>query len=137
MEVDATLTEFDDRWLIDYRDMQVIQVRISYQLTLLLDSGATVDIEQEALLTRGSAHGPHSTPVSLVPERQDVAAALDLFGVKILSSVAFKSGHLRLVFDSGHHLSVAPHPQFEAWSVTGPGTLCVVCQPAGGLAVWR
>jgi hypothetical protein len=46
------------------------------------------DALKEALLTRRSTHGPHSTPVSLVPERQDVAAALNLFGVKILGRAA-------------------------------------------------
>ena len=96
-----------------------------------------MDIEQEALLTRGSVRGPGARPTRLVPERQDVAPALALFGRRVLSSVAFKSGHLRLVFDSGYHLNVAPHLQFEAWNATGPGRLHIVCQPAGGLALWR
>ncbi|MFC0553627.1 hypothetical protein ACFFHJ_22280 [Planotetraspora thailandica] len=37
------LVELDDRWLLPYRGMQVIQIRVSYQLTLVLDSGAQVD----------------------------------------------------------------------------------------------
>jgi hypothetical protein len=106
-------------------------------VTLLLDTGATVDIEQEALLTHGPLRAPNARPIRLVPEQQDVSAALVLFGRRIRSSVAFKSGHLRLVFDSGHHLNVAPHPEFEAWSVNGPGSLHIVGQPAGGLALWR
>jgi len=117
--------------------MTVTQIRVSYQLTLLLDTGATVDIEQEALLTRGSLRAPNARPIRLMPDRQDVLAALVLFGRRIVSSVAFKSGHLRLVFDSGHHLNVAPHPEFEAWSANRPGSLQIVCQPAGGLAIWR
>jgi hypothetical protein len=131
------LTEFDDRWRLPYRGMQVVQVRVSYQLTLLLDTGVTATIETEALLTNGPRQAPDAVRVVLPPERQDACATRGLFGATILSSVAFKSGTLRLVFDTGHHLTVKPHPQFEAWKATGPGTLCCVCQPGGGLAVRR
>jgi hypothetical protein len=104
------LTEFDDRWRLRCRGMQVVQVRVSYQLTLLLATGETATIETEALLTHGPRQAPDAVRVALVPERQDVAA-LVLFGATVLSSVAFKSGALRLVFDTGHHLTVKPHPQ--------------------------
>jgi hypothetical protein len=135
VETGTALEEFDDRWLLGYRDMRVVQVQISYQLTLLLDGDTTIDIEQEAFLTHGSARAPGARPIRLVPEHQEVAPAVALFGCKVLSAVAFKSGVLRLVFDSGHHLTVAPHPELHAWSVTGPGQLRVVCRPAGGLTV--
>jgi Family of unknown function (DUF6188) len=57
------------------------------------------------------------------PARQDVAAALVLFGATALSSVAFKTGALRLVFSNGWHLIVKPDPRDEAWCATGPGDL--------------
>src|SRR5215470_16363455 len=97
VEIGTALKEFDDRWLMGYRNMHVIEVRVSRRLTLVLDSAATVDVEQEAILTYGSALGPYASPTPLVPARQDVAAALKLGGRKVLSSVAFKSGHLRIV----------------------------------------
>ncbi|MFC6020679.1 DUF6188 family protein [Plantactinospora solaniradicis] len=87
-------------------------------------------------LTSGPARATGATPVQLVPERQEVAPALSLFGANILSAVAFKSGALRLVFGTGQHLNVKPHAQYEAWSARDVGTLRVVCQPGGGLAVW-
>jgi hypothetical protein len=31
------LAESEDRWLLPYRAMQVVQIRVSYQLTLVLD----------------------------------------------------------------------------------------------------
>ncbi|MFB7446116.1 MULTISPECIES: DUF6188 family protein [Streptomyces] len=67
---------------------------------------------------------------------QDVAAAPALFGAKALSAVAFKSGTLRLVFDTGHHLTCSSDPSFEAWQVTGPAGWRFVSLPGGDLAVW-
>ena len=84
MNVKAGLTEHDDRWLLPYRDERVIQVRVSYQLTLLLESGATIDIESEALLTHGPLRAPGASSLTLVPERQDVAPALVLFRAKVV-----------------------------------------------------
>ncbi|GAA3074588.1 hypothetical protein GCM10017600_27320 [Streptosporangium carneum] len=54
-----------------------------------------------------------------------------------MSSVAFKTGGLRLVFDSGLHLNVEPRPDFEAWSVTGPTNLRLVCMPASEVTIWQ
>jgi hypothetical protein len=132
----AALIEDDDRWLLPYRGMQVDQICVSYQLSLVLDGGAEITVEAPALLTVGSVSAPDARPVELVPERQDVAAAMPLFGTRILSSVAFKSGSLRVVFDSGLHLSVEPDPAYEAWGVTGPLGMRIVCMPGGGLAGW-
>ncbi|MBB4913351.1 DUF6188 family protein [Streptosporangium saharense] len=131
------LTELKDRWLLPYRGMHVIQVRLDRQLTLLLNSGAYVDIGGEAMLSHGPLSAPDATTVRLVPERREIAPVLTLFGAMVLSSVAFKSGALRLVFSTGAHLNVQRNHQYEAWSAHGPDTLFLVCQPDGDLAVWR
>ncbi|WP_346538590.1 DUF6188 family protein [Micromonospora sp. DPT] len=131
-----TWPKSEGRWLLPYRDMQVVQIRGSYQLTLVLDGGAQVDMESESLLTDGPLTAPDALPVRLLPEHQEVAPALSLFGAKILSSVVFKTGALRLVFSTGAHLNVKPHLQYEAWRATGPGSLRLICQPGGGVAVW-
>jgi hypothetical protein len=127
----------DDRWILPYREMRVLQVRVSYQLTLVLDGGASVDLESEAELGKVAPNTADAVTAQLIPERQEVAPALSLFGAQVLSAVAFKSGGLRLVFDSGDLLCVQPNRQYEAWGATGPGTIRIVCQPGGGLAVWR
>ncbi|MFE5894783.1 DUF6188 family protein [Streptomyces sp. NPDC056462] len=81
---------------------------------------------------------PATTPRRcwLKPESQDVAAALVLFGAFVLSAVAFKSGTLRLVFDTGHYLTCSSDLSFEAWQVTGPTGWCFASLPGGDLAVW-
>ncbi|RVX46912.1 hypothetical protein EDD27_9825 [Nonomuraea polychroma] len=136
--VDGTeLVELEDRWLLPYRSMQVTQIRVSYQLTLVLDGEAQVDLEAEAVLSEGPLRASDVVTSRLVPERQEVAPALALFGTTLLSSVAFKSGMLRLVFDSGMHLNVKPDAGYEAWSVHGPESLCLVCMPGGDVAVWQ
>ncbi|MEU3163784.1 DUF6188 family protein [Streptosporangium sp. NPDC006930] len=133
----ADLAELEDRWLLPYRGMQVVQVQVSYQLTLLLDGDAAVNMETTATLTSGSLSAPDAEPVQLAPERQEVAPALALFGATVVSSVAFKSGALRLVFDTGTHLNVKPDSHYEAWSTCGPDDVRFVCLPGGGLSIFR
>jgi hypothetical protein len=136
--VDGTeLVELEDRWLLPYRGMQVTQIRVSYQLTLVLDGGGQVDLEAEVVLSEGPLRAPDVVISCLTPERQEVAPALALFGTKLRSSVAFKSGALRLVFDSGMHLNVKPDAGYEAWRVHGPEGLCLVCKPGGDVSVWQ
>lgn len=137
MASDVDLIESDDRWLLPLRGFHVIQVRVSCQLTLVLEHGAEVELETEAILSDRPLGAPDVTAARLVPERQDVAPALALFGAKVVSSVVFKTGGMRLAFDTGSHLNVKPHPDYEAWSVRGPGSLLLVCQPGGGVAVWK
>jgi hypothetical protein len=69
-------------------------------------------------------------------ERQEVTPALALFNAMVVSSVAFKSGALLLVFDTGAHLRVNPDPQYEAWNARGPGDLLFVCRPGGEITIW-
>ena len=76
---------------------------------------------------------PH---VFLDPGRQDVVAALGLFGARILSAVATKTGSLRLIFDNGFHLNSRADPDFEAWELIEPGGWRIISMPGGKLAVW-
>lgn len=45
---------------------------------------------------------------------------------------------LRLKFQSGAEMAVRADPQFEAWSVVGPGAKMLVCLPGdrGEIAIW-
>jgi hypothetical protein len=126
--------EHEDRWILNLHGMSVTKISVDFRLVLALDSDWEVALEAPVNLSHGTVHANPS--VLLKPESQDVAAALALFGAKVLSAVAFKSGTLRLVFDTGHHLNCSSDPSFEAWQVTGPAGWCFVSLPGGDLAVW-
>lgn len=127
--------EHGDWWaLTPLREMSVTRITVDFRLVLVIDSDWEVALEAPARLSRGAIHYPPS--VLLIPESQDVAAALALFGAKVLSATAFKSGALRLVFDTGHELVCSSDPSFEAWQVTGPSGWRFASLPGGELAVW-
>ncbi|MEU9858078.1 DUF6188 family protein [Streptomyces sp. NPDC047974] len=119
---------------MDLHGTSVTQVTVDFRLVLGLDSLGEVTLEAPVDLSDDT---PHTNPsVLLNPESQDVAAALALFGAKALSAVAFKSGTLRLVFDTGHHLTCSPDRSFEGRQVTGPTGWLITSLPGGDLAVW-
>ncbi|GHH28684.1 hypothetical protein GCM10018780_85620 [Streptomyces lanatus] len=134
MSAEASPVEHEDRWTLNLRGMSVTKISVDFRLVLALDSDWEVALEAPANLSHGTAHANPS--VLLNPESQDVAAALTLFGAKVLSAVAFKSGTLRLVFDTGHHLTCSSDPSFEAWQVTGPAGWRFASLPGGDIAVW-
>ncbi|WP_323181296.1 DUF6188 family protein [Streptomyces sp. NBC_00154] len=126
--------EHDDRWVLSLRGMSVTKISVDFRLVLAVGSDWEIALEAPVRLSYGTVHA--SPSVLLNPESQDVAAALALFGASVLSVVAFKSGTLRLVFDTGHHLTCSSDPSFEAWQVTGPAQWRFVSLPGGDLGVW-
>jgi len=75
----------------------------------------------------------------LDPERRGELGPLLAVYPNTLSSASVENdGTLRLGFTSGAHIVVPPHPMYEAWHVSGPGTRLIVCVPgnSGELAVW-
>lgn len=135
MVSESAFAEHEDRWILGLRGLTVTKISVDYQLSFLLESDAWVVLEGPCRLAQGSAAG--DVPQEMLdPQRQDVAAALALFGAKVMSAVAFKTGSLRLVFDNGLHLNCRADPSFEAWQVTGPGGWRLVSMPGGELAVW-
>jgi uncharacterized protein DUF6188 len=126
-------TELEDRWLLGWRGLLVNQLCLSYQLGLQIGPDVWLSIEERTLIGRVSSAGP---PEAIDPEAGEFAAALPLLRTTVLSSVAFKSGSLRVVFSSGHRLDVPPSAKYEAWTATGPGSARWVCTPGGELAIW-
>ncbi|MFD3517447.1 DUF6188 family protein [Streptomyces sp. NPDC058657] len=125
--------EHADRWILNLRGLPVTRIVVDFQLTLVLGSAWEVILEAPVNLSHGSVRT--NPPSVLNPETQDVAAALTLFGAEIRSAVAFKSGALRLVFDTGMHLNSPADPSFEAWQVAGPQGWRFVSLPGGELTV--
>ncbi len=126
--------EHGDRWVLSLRGLSVVKISIDFRLTLDLEEEWEIVLEAPAQLSTGSLRANPGLP--LTPEAQDVAAALPLFGAKVLSAVAFKSGGLRMVFNSGVHLNCSADASFEAWQITGPGGWRFVSLPGGELGVW-
>ncbi|MDF3147701.1 MULTISPECIES: DUF6188 family protein [unclassified Streptomyces] len=133
MSTEESPVEHEDRWTLNLRGMRVTKISVDCRLVLALDSDWEIALEAPVNLADGTVHANPS--VLLEPESQDVAAALALFGAKVLSAIAFRSGTLRLVFDTGHHLTCSSDPSFEAWQVTGPPGWRFVSLPGGDLAV--
>ncbi|WP_328725629.1 DUF6188 family protein [Streptomyces sp. NBC_00259] len=135
MSTEVEPFEHEDRWVLNLRGLSVARVCIDFRLTLALDAGWEVVLEAPARLSAGSLHTSPGLP--LTPGCQDVAAALPLFGAKVLSAVAFKSGVLRMVFDSGTHVTCSADTSFEAWQITGPRGWRFVSLPGGTLPSGR
>jgi hypothetical protein len=133
---DLGAVERPDRWALPYHTMRVTQLRLDAQLTLVLDEFTEIVVGCPATLRRGPTLESGAISVRIAPHRQEVSGALDLFGARVLAAMAFKDGRLRLLFDGGDQLHVPPDSFYEAWSVSGPGTLRAVCLPRGGLAIW-
>ena len=131
------LQEMDDRWLLGWRGLKVEQIRVDYRLVFLLGQDTELAVEQPASISLGPVTAPGCQPRQVVPESGDIEAALALLHSTVLSAVAFKSGALRVVFDTGHHLNVRQRTDFEAWTSKGPGSALAVSTPGGGLSVWR
>jgi hypothetical protein len=63
-------------------------------------------------------------------------ALVSLIGQRVLSAVGFKTGALRLVFESGAWLTIPFGEHYEAWQLTGVSGRVWVSLPGGGLATF-
>jgi Family of unknown function (DUF6188) len=60
-----------------------------------------------------------------------------LFQATVESALVGREGDLTLSFRDGARLRVQPSPDYEAWQISGPDRLLVVCMPGGGEpAIW-
>jgi hypothetical protein len=66
----------------------------------------------------------------------DAPAVTQLSGQIVSLARVDGSGGLRIEFAGGARLLAEPDSDFEAWTVTGPGGLKVVCGPGGEISVW-
>ncbi|WP_327675587.1 DUF6188 family protein [Kitasatospora sp. NBC_00458] len=129
MRTDTTSVEHADRWVPGLRGRPVTGVGTTPHLVLSLAPGWEVGVEGPALLSHGPVHANPGLP--LAPASRDLA--LRLLGASVLSAVAFKSGALRVVFDTGLHLTCPG--ESSAWRITGPERWCFTSVPGGGLTV--
>ena len=104
--------ELPDRWLLGWRGMRVRRVEASERGTVMaLGDRSTLDLPLEGVTLRFASRAHDATATDpLLP---------DLVGDEVVSSVAFKSGALRVVFRSGLRLDVVASEGRGAWRATG------------------
>ncbi len=107
-------------------------IRIDHQTRLQFGDVEMV-IESPFVLTVDGTDYP------LDPEdRGGLGVLLRVYPDSLTSGRVDPDGTLRLEFASGASIAVPSDPQYEAWSIVGPGNALVVCIPgtSGELAVW-
>lgn len=108
---------------------------MDHRLLILLGSDIELVLRAPVRLSTGPMRAPDAVVVELFPAQQDVARVLQLYGAKVVSAVAFKSGALRIVFDNAMHLYCPPDPVCEAWHCGRVGQWACASLPGGGLTV--
>lgn len=130
--------ELDDRWWLGLVGRAVKSIDIAeFNVVATFGSRSALTIESEANIEDSARH--HRTPAVRINDDGRVSvsnALLSLEGQRVLSGVAFKTGTLRLVFDSGVLLIVPFVEKHEAWQLTGPSGRLWVSLPGGGLATF-
>ena len=129
------LVEGEDRWVLPLEGGTVVQCRVDYAFTLVVEANAAsyeVRIEQPfELCTNGGRRRLtwHEDPVALAP-------ALAVLHARVAEALAVKDGRFEIRFRDGRRLEVPANADFEAWTLVGPGGLQLVSMPGGELAVW-
>jgi uncharacterized protein DUF6188 len=67
----------------------------------------------------------------------ELGPAFALFGATVRVAEAYKKGALRIEFEDGREIVVAPDNQYEAWGLASDGGVKIICPPSGGLSVWK
>ncbi|MFJ6759509.1 MULTISPECIES: DUF6188 family protein [unclassified Streptomyces] len=109
------IEDLGDRWRIGLRGSPVLAVsRTEAALSVTFAGQVVLTVAGPALLTDGPATAPGAVAVAGEEWGR-------LGGAVVLSAIVFKSGSLRLVFSTGHHLNVrGAEPGMEA-SLRKPG----------------
>lgn len=109
----------------------------AYEFSIVINfgGGSALTIESSANV-RACARAAE-TPAVTHNEDGTVAtseALVSLIGQRVVSGVGFKTGALRLVFESAAWLTIPFGEHYEAWQLTGPSGRVWVSLPGGGLA---
>ncbi len=131
------LIDANDRWMLGMSGCTVMQCRVDYAFTLMLeglDGVFEIRIEQPFELLQPAADHPLSIEVASDPTA--AAPALGYLHAEVKEGTAFKNGLLELTFVDGKVLRVPASEEFEAWTLVGPNGLRLVSSPGGDVAVW-
>lgn len=115
------MRELDDRWILPLRGSTLTAVEWDDSVTFRLEPAGEITVGRGALLTQGSVSAPHTNIQTL--REVGVDGVQQCVGRRILSSVGFKDGALRVVLDNGWHLTVREEGPFVAAKVILGGAL--------------
>jgi hypothetical protein len=119
---------------IDIGTRRVGEIDTEHAITLRFEGGATIRIESPVQIS-----GPDRGTITVDPQdlRSDQDVQHAVLGRVVESAFADDvSGALRISFEGGVTLEVAPDPDFEPWAASWPDGTTVVALPGGGLSTW-
>ena len=99
------------------------------ELQLHFDGGLSITFETE--VRRGDGAGVPVSPYAL----EGLSLLVPLLNGNVTGAVVNGRGGLSLAIDRSE-VHCPSHPDFEAWNLSGPNGVLVVCTPGGDLAVW-
>nr|WTB33331.1 DUF6188 family protein [Streptomyces sp. NBC_00830] len=126
---EAHIEVMEDRWVLrGLRTVPVLAVSHTPDgsgLSLTLEGGVELAIVGPVRITHGPAAAPGAVALP-------VGEADALVGATVLSAVAFRSGSLRVVFSTGHHLNVRGSDPGVRVDLRKPGEFTWVAQQGAG-----
>jgi hypothetical protein len=122
-----------DRVTLALAGQMVVSHRCQGTVVLTMMGGDVVVLEAPFTVTTPEASRRYEPAVAAETE----VLAGELVGQTIESCTIDDAGSLTLTFTSGIRVLVEPDDRYEAWTVSGPAGMLVVCTPGGKLAVWR
>jgi hypothetical protein len=129
------LVDAGDRWDLGLIGAAVDQCCFDYAVVLHFRSNDSVwEVRLEAPFAMRTAEGTEH--LVLPEEAVHLESVLTILRTSIEGATAFKDGHLKLELSNGTVLDAPPDEGFEAWTLTGPDGLMLVCLPGGEVAVW-
>jgi hypothetical protein len=115
------MEELQDRWILPLRGDRVMTIERGDTVIFSLDSGVRIVVGTGAYFTHGVLTGPDVEKTTVAQRDDDDLRRV--LGSKVLVSVGFKSGALRVVFSTGWHLNVSSRGEFVPAAVIGNDTV--------------
>jgi hypothetical protein len=116
------IIETEDRWIFPLRGSVVVRVDWGPKVTFELDPPGRIIAGQEAIFGHGPTRMVVADPVTL--REQGIEKAQQTVGGRVLVSVGFKSGGMRIVFQNGWTLIVDSDGEFVPASIeSGDSTI--------------
>jgi hypothetical protein len=131
------LTRRGDGWILPVAGQLVTRVCLDNEaIRVLCRNMIEISIGEPFILTGRDGVRHLLDPAADGP---GLAPVLRIMRQVISAGTAFDDGRLEISFDGGDSIRVPYGPDFEAWTIAGPGGpagLKMVSVPGGELAIW-